>query len=276
MKAREVFGNRILCPVDVGFRSERAAELAGWFAALVGVDLRLLSVVPGRAEAPVRLGYLESLAVSMTQRFGVATTCHVSLSERMREEVRDDLDETTGVVMATSATRLPHGGHFGSVADHVVRTATKPVTLIGPKAASEFQPGPTSIVVPVDGSDTAEKAVPVAGALAELLQLPISVITILPAGRGRDSTHAETAYVHELADGLAAGGLEVSHKVIHDSNPTEHVITAVDGGLAIPVMASHGRTGLSRLVAGSVTTSVVRFASWPVMVVPPGSEVAET
>jgi nucleotide-binding universal stress UspA family protein len=35
------------------------------------------------------------------------------------------------------------------------------------------------------------------------------------------------------------------------------------------VLSTHGRSGVSRLVAGSVTTAVVRDATRPVAIVPP-------
>ena len=51
-------------------------------------------------------------------------------------------------------------------------------------------------------------------------------------------------------------------------NPFERIIeTAVRDQVAFIVMGTHGRTGLSRLAAGSVAERVVRLAPCPVLTV---------
>jgi nucleotide-binding universal stress UspA family protein len=53
--------------------------------------------------------------------------------------------------------------------------------------------------------------------------------------------------------------------------PAAQAITsfARDAGVDLVVLASHGRTGLARLVIGSVAEAVVRTAPCPVLVVKP-------
>jgi len=264
-----VFGSQILSPMDVGPRSERTALVAGWFAGRIGADLRLFSVVDDQAEAGIRQRYLETVAASIASQFDVAPTCGVSLSDKVESQLSQALRDDTGVVMATAATRLRHDGRFGSIADHVIREAYRPITLIGPEATSRFTPGPTRIIVPVDGSRLAERAVPVGGALAEILDLPLSIVNVKRRAAADSSPTADNAYVRLLADKLAQTGVAADYQVIHDSRPPAEVVVSLEEGAVIPVIASHGRSGVQRLVAGSVTIEVVRAAKWPVMVIPP-------
>lgn len=264
-----VFGSDILSPMTVGHESERAAGLAGWLAARIGAGLRLLSVVDNDSEAPARQTYLESVAASIASQFDVAPTCGISLSADIESELARALSAETGVVMATAATRRPHDGHFGSIADHIIQEAYRPVTLVGPQATARFSSGPSRVIVPVDGSRLAERAVPVGGSLAEILDLPMSIVTVMRRGSADHSPTFDQAYVRELARKLQATGLAVEPVVMHDQRPPEQVVVSLENGNVIPVIASHGRTGVKRLVAGSVAIAIVRSSKWPVMVVPP-------
>jgi nucleotide-binding universal stress UspA family protein len=58
-------------------------------------------------------------------------------------------------------------------------------------------------------------------------------------------------------------------RVRHDRRRSGSLVALTSPGLvALLVMAPHGRTGWSRVVAGSVTAAVVRDAAVPVLVVP--------
>jgi nucleotide-binding universal stress UspA family protein len=54
-------------------------------------------------------------------------------------------------------------------------------------------------------------------------------------------------------------------------SPAERIVEfAKEKGVDLIVMSSHGRTGLGRLLIGSVAESVVRRAECPVLIVKPG------
>jgi universal stress protein A len=61
--------------------------------------------------------------------------------------------------------------------------------------------------------------------------------------------------------------VQVEHIVAEGSPPTDIVRLAQDYNADIIVMGTHGRTGLSRLVMGSVAEQVVRRAPCPVVTV---------
>ncbi len=70
----------------------------------------------------------------------------------------------------------------------------------------------------------------------------------------------------------ALTGLEVETLVVPSTNAAETIAeVATQQGVDMIALSSHGRTGLRRLVLGSVAESVVRHARVPVLVFPPGA-----
>jgi len=66
-----------------------------------------------------------------------------------------------------------------------------------------------------------------------------------------------------------ARGLTASAVLETGSAPETIVDTAIEGRADLIVIGTHGRTGLTRLVIGSVAERVVRIAPCPVLVVKP-------
>ncbi len=67
-------------------------------------------------------------------------------------------------------------------------------------------------------------------------------------------------------------GLEVEEVIAHGDAAAEIVRVAKERKVDLIVIASHGRTGLGRILFGSTAESVVRHASCPVLVVKPNQE----
>jgi nucleotide-binding universal stress UspA family protein len=62
-------------------------------------------------------------------------------------------------------------------------------------------------------------------------------------------------------------GLTVDEVIAHGDAATEIVRVAQERGVDLIVIASHGRTGLGRILFGSTAESIVRHAPCPVLVV---------
>ena len=78
----------------------------------------------------------------------------------------------------------------------------------------------------------------------------------------------------QVASSLANGG-KVKTALLHGRVAREIVRYARDKGVGLIVVGTHGRTGVSRVLLGSVAEGVVRLAPCPVLTVPPaGSETA--
>jgi nucleotide-binding universal stress UspA family protein len=142
-----------------------------------------------------------------------------------------------------------------------------------------------TILVPLDGSALAEQALAPASRLAarfggELLLLSVVVperpLPGLPylvpragdeaAGPSRPRMEEAEAYLAGLK--LSDPGLRVRTLVLGGA-PAELIIAAGDeGGADLIVMSTHGRSGLMRLLYGSVAEEVLRGATVPVLLVP--------
>jgi nucleotide-binding universal stress UspA family protein len=152
------------------------------------------------------------------------------------------------------------------------------------------------IVVPLDGSELAEKALPPAEEFARLANAPLYLVRVVDLTRlerygayglaveyaGFEMVAAEERrvsreYLDKTAAALTGRGRAVTTEVVDGIAPRA-VVGLTRPGDAI-VMASHGRTGMSRWFLGSVAEEVVRHATVPVMVIralPAGKEAGAT
>jgi nucleotide-binding universal stress UspA family protein len=143
------------------------------------------------------------------------------------------------------------------------------------------------ILVPLDGSELAEKVLPHAEAIARcmgaeiiLFRNPVyayeTTATIaspyrrapLPLPDEREEALKEaTAYLNKVKFGLSMRGFHVS-TVVKEGAPAEAIILfAREAGVDLIAMSTHGRTGLSRVVFGSVAEEVLRGAGKPVLLI---------
>lgn len=141
----------------------------------------------------------------------------------------------------------------------------------------------STIMVPLDGSEAAESALPVAiGLLGSqpgelLLVRALDIPEFVTATRVEFSTlhdvfdqqQAEAeVYLQRVATPLRAQGLIVNTRVPHGSPPSESLLQlAREQRVDVVVMTSHGRTGLARFFLGSVAEKVARHAPCPVLIV---------
>jgi nucleotide-binding universal stress UspA family protein len=139
------------------------------------------------------------------------------------------------------------------------------------------------ILVPIDGSETSMLAVSKASGLALAFGSRITLIHVVDnypfIGVGADYALGQNEYLAAatssanaaLARGvaaLAAEGLHSDQRVIDGHVVHEGIVdTAIAIGADLIVMGSHGRTGIEKLLLGSVTQRVLQDAKVPVLVV---------
>ncbi|PYV76502.1 MAG: hypothetical protein DMG96_13855, partial [Acidobacteria bacterium] len=135
----------------------------------------------------------------------------------------------------------------------------------------------TRILVPLDGSAIAEKALPHARALGRTLEIPITLITVVET-----ASHFSTkkAYLDTLIEGgvrnseeylkkisQTFSGAAVQYRVEKGRAEDAIIINAAPDNGTLITMATHGRSGLHRWLLGSITEKVVRGANNAVLVV---------
>ena len=137
------------------------------------------------------------------------------------------------------------------------------------------------ILIPTDGSELAEHGLAHGLALAKSLGAKVTVIFVLePFSEltGPAFLEALTKYI-ELRKEQAASALDRAAKAakeagvscetlqVESGQPHQAIIaTAEDKGCDLIAMSSHGRSGLSMLLIGSVTNKVLTLAKIPVLV----------
>lgn len=141
----------------------------------------------------------------------------------------------------------------------------------------------TKILVPLDGSALAERAVPHAVELARSSGAEITLLEIIrgpiadapEAGQAeedraiREAAGAAQVYLDTVAIPLRGKGLKV-RVVIRDGDPASGILEfAHKEDVDVIVMSTHGRSGLSRVIMGSVAEKVVLTTKRPVMLVKP-------
>lgn len=132
----------------------------------------------------------------------------------------------------------------------------------------------TRILVPLDGSEFAERALPVAASIARATGAAIDVVLVherSPVRTDREETvmwRAEDVYLDRLARALADDArVQVASETIAGSPAHAICARAADRKADLVVMSSHGRTGFNRLWLGSVADAVMRQARVPVLLV---------
>jgi len=137
------------------------------------------------------------------------------------------------------------------------------------------------LLVPLDSSQFAEQALARAVGIARDSGAAIHVVLVhQPMAYGGftdvpwsgDVADAERKYLQGIVDQLAPKQVVVTSAVV-EGNPVDAICReAVSTGTDLIVMASHGRTGLSRFWVGSVAAGVIRNSTAPVLLVRPAKE----
>lgn len=289
----------ILVPLDGSAFSEASLPVALEAARRRGDGIELMVVfedepsVAGWPLSPERVAasfdaYLKTVVERIGPVEGTAITTTVEGGNVMEHLVKHaGRWNTELVVMSTHGRGAVSRAWLGSVADHMVRHATVPILLVRPVEGEDVDVGATpsldNVLVALDGSHRAERgleyAVRVSGPDASytlLRVVPGPILhwsTYIPAAiqetsEGLKKGRAEAeAYLAQVAERLRASGLAVTTQVVDGVPPAAGILSwAEDHPTDVIAITTHGRTGLSRLLLGSVADKVVRGSSAPVLI----------
>jgi len=175
---------------------------------------------------------------------------------------------------------------LGSVASHVAVHAPCSVLVVKPPAHRlDFERRPMSLVLGVDESPCSQAAVDLVLRLTWPERVSMEVVTTLrPEVQSVDVTDGlhvgfasslveESRVRREVAiryeRRLRDAGYRASMSATH-GDPRERLVdAAADSGADLLVVGSHGRTGLSKLLLGSVSSYALSHAPCSVLVVKP-------
>jgi nucleotide-binding universal stress UspA family protein len=188
---------------------------------------------------------------------------------------------TSLILMTTHGLTGFQRWRVGSVADKVIRGAPCPLLLIGPSTRGA-PPAVERVLVPLDGSELAEEALPYARELAEKLDSRVRLLRAAAPRAVPDELVGTfdadiSASLEMIAEKyLAEVRLELEtpqgvESVVEAGPAAEAIISQVEQAPCdLVVMTSHGRHGFVRFALGSVTDRVLEASPAPVLVVRPG------
>jgi nucleotide-binding universal stress UspA family protein len=299
----------ILVPLDGSPAAEHALTWASSIAQQNGSPLQLVRVhVPpaplmvgselasdvmlDAAIRKIESTYLEEMAA----RLGKAVTIPVHQS-LLEGATADAIDDHAKAVKADLIVITSHGrGAFarfwlGSVADKIIRHAPAPILVVRPvddQAPNlSDRPAIQRLVIPLDGSLLAERIIEPAIKLGKTFGAEYSLVLILeavenietlsemkakiPGGWMPEATQkkAET-YLEKVAHHMRGHSVIVHTKVIpHGSAAAGILDYSKTHGRPVIALATHGRSGLKRLILGSVADKIIRGATMPVLIYHP-------
>lgn len=134
------------------------------------------------------------------------------------------------------------------------------------------------IVVPLDLSDVAARAIGPAKILAKALGDELMLVTVSGLRIRTDllaQASSEQVEVPELIESYLRSvasdldGITADYSLISGDDAAEALVEYAGGeGVRMVVMATHGRSGFERWKLGSITERVVRHSPVPVTVIP--------
>ena len=287
----------IMVPLDGSLFAEAALPLALRLSRRAGVGLHLVTVVdplvpigapdPGVATDAGR-SYLGDVAERIFREAGGPTTTGVPegpvVEALQAETVAHGAD---AVVMATHGRGGLSRTWLGSVAMGFLHETDRPLILVRPQAGGDpvsmVHWGFAKLLIPLDGSELAERALSHATEFGELFAASYHLTRILshPPLWGSsgvadpDETREEllepakgsaVEYLESHAESMRERGLSATISVGVDAQPGRGILAVVEKeGCDSIAMATHGRSGLGRALLGSAADKVVRGTRVPIL-----------
>jgi nucleotide-binding universal stress UspA family protein len=294
---------KVLIPLDGSRLAEHSLAFVPPLAHLGDVHVDLLAVVDQSEEIP----HLSASEVAERETNVLSTYLrevagdirkHLNMSVEPRVVSGSPATEVLDAAVSLKPDMLILSTHGrtgiarmrrGSIADKVIRAVECPVLVVGPKAMEHGQwfeaeaVAPfKSILVPLDGSQLAEQAFPLALRFARAFESRLHLFRAVPVPVSSAGIMGDAVYGGKLIDELVVGSEEYLTQVKEGTELPHGVITKVRVGtpaalieeyipandIDLIVMTTHGRGGVIRTALGSVTDRLLDVGA-PVLVVPP-------
>jgi nucleotide-binding universal stress UspA family protein len=282
---------RILVPLDGSPRAMEALEFAQTLARASQASLTVLHVEPwGESVESTRRDHVDLDA--LVERFRAdGLDAHATLRF---DDPEDGIAATAALENADLILLAPHlregmeALRHPSVTARMLTRSPAPL-LIFPDTmpfigAKSLLADPASrILVPLDGAERAEAALPLAMDLARLYDRELLLVRAaapstyptlpeiyIPSGNSALASRQEAErYAEEVAARVRSEGLRVRTLVV--SGPPEAELTALLASepIGLVILCTHGRTGAARLLLGSVARHLIYHATTPLIVLPP-------
>jgi nucleotide-binding universal stress UspA family protein len=301
---------RILVPLDGSEIAEVVFPYAKELAARLGTEVMLLHIANPVLKdfQPMVQAYVDHAADiiragASTQGKPVSVKGELVTGYPPDEILRYAEEKKADLILVASHGRSGRSKRWqiGGVAEKVLHSAAIPVLMARTEVIDQlpFDRWPTvEIMVPLDGSELAESVLPHAEALAAKGALNSAKVVLLRAcepptmptyyspelseiplhwGQYAQQETARckqvsTEYLSRIEGRLKLANIDVRSEVLVGKASDEIVNYANKHPYSLIVMATHGRSGLSRLVYGSVALNILVGVSSPILVVKPAAK----
>jgi nucleotide-binding universal stress UspA family protein len=282
--------NRLLFPTDGSDCAEQARHHAFYLADRFAAALHAIHVEEREAELSDVIDIREAdvLADLHAPMDGDARVAEPRVQEH-RVVHASAVDGILSYAAEHDANLIVMGTHgrsglrrlvLGSVAEEVVRRAPVPVLTVGRGAKPPEAMDAGHLLVPVDFSERQDRLVAHARELALAYGMTLTLLHVVdveslpevygvyadPPEPGELADRTAEALEERAAD-LRARGVDVTVEV-RNGHPAEETLDAADElDVDLLAIATHGRSGVERILLGSVAEKVIRRAPCPVFTV---------
>jgi nucleotide-binding universal stress UspA family protein len=248
----------VIVPFDGTKQAQQASLVAADLAHLMGAELVVMTahgIDTADAIAKVKDRAMAMSDTSVTVWIepvaNEAKAVASMLSFRPNSLICMSTSGRTGVLRAT----------YGSMVERLLREVDAPIVAIGPKWAGTSVVDLSHLVVCMDGTPTAEAAIPLAARWAALRPLNVTLVHVR-------SRHDEASVdLDRLGQTLESTCEIVDRVTVDDDDVVDGILEVVHHSISpFVVIATSARTGLDRFVHGSVTASLLAKCPVPVLV----------
>lgn len=303
--------DRIFVPLDGSPLAEQVLPYVTRIAIGMGIPVHLMQVIAPVSEEladPAHGLYQSGISAGVHDQAmdylngvkrnisGVEITCDAHEGDVVTHII-EEADKSPDSLVAMSShgrsgiTRLL----MGSVTDKVLHHTKNPMLIFREHREGDTEPDTKleTIIVPLDGSPTAEQVLPHVAALAIALNLKVTLLRAAATAEhfrsvtgvhqidGISGLHYQnfetmtqaagnqaSEYIREQENSLRRQGVaSVDHRIMPGSAANVIVDVALETPDNLVAMTTHGHSGPGRWTLGSVTDRVVRHSGDPVLVI---------
>ncbi len=264
---------RILLATDGSEYSNSAIAIAGEMARKCGAKLYIVSIALNNPSTeslePSRGAEAERMAMANVEaardRLG-CTDCEIRVLQdanpapaivEAAEKLRADV-----IVMGRRGRRGLARWKLGHATARVVGKAPCPV-LVVPESARMWR---NKVLLATDGSRYGDTAAVIAGNIAVMCALPLTAISVVLPSHAPERRREAQQALERVRQVMSEKGVRVDIRLL-EGRPEQAIVEAAEKeGADLVVMGSHGRTGLDKVLMGSVSERVLNQTSCPILI----------
>lgn len=266
--------DNILVPLDQSPAAEFSLAGAQSLARNYDGNIDLINVVENEKEVDLANEYLDDVIADLSSG-GYKASSSVTFGDPtdIISNYSND-NEIDLICMTTQGRTLTKRLMTSHITSDVISNRTPPVLVMRP--TDNWRSTRTTfkrLLVPLDGSETAEQILPYVHEIAYKFNSSVTLISTSEGSESDDFASTIKVYLEKIKESLNTKGIEAEIQ-INSTDPTQTILnTASELNIDLIMLASHGRGGLDRrekVKLGSVVDSILQKTLCPVFLTSAG------